>query len=199
MCHDAETPCSIMPEEEVIYWNLQWDIFWMGEFLCTLGKNYSASIGIPSSCCKLDLLKYTVPGIEQTHQRKGGSRGFFPVYPAWFISSWLTALPPPANIYYVQPGHIPKATNLRLLKDCSMYHLYLIILRTQVNALSDTTPSLGDLTNRWFRSWGSWWKMPSLILEIIVLICVFSCMCFYFCCGITSNASGQPPKKPPPC
>ena len=27
-------------------------------------------------------------------------------------------------------------------------------MRTQVNAMSDLTPSLGDLINQWFRSWG---------------------------------------------
>ena len=31
-------------------------------------------------------------------------------------------------------------------------------MRTQVNALSSLTPSLGTLLNQWFRSWGSWWK-----------------------------------------
>ena len=30
--------------------------------------------------------------------------------------------------------------------------------RTQVNALSSLTPSLGTLLNQWFRSWGSWWE-----------------------------------------
>lgn len=30
--------------------------------------------------------------------------------------------------------------------------------KTQVNTLSDPTPSLGDLINQWFRSWDSWQK-----------------------------------------
>lgn len=27
-----------------------------------------------------------------------------------------------------------------------------------MNALSDLTPSLGDLVNQWFGLWSSWWK-----------------------------------------
>ena len=62
-------------------------------------------------------------------------------------------------------------------------------MRTQVNALSDPTSSLGDLINRWFRSWGFWWKKLLLISRIIILICVFSCMCLYCCCRICHQGS----------
>ena len=41
----------------------------------------------------------------------------------------------------------------------------------QVNALIDPTPSLGDLVNLWFASWGSLWKKSLLVLGIIILIC----------------------------
>lgn len=47
-----------------------------------------------------------------------------------------------------------------------MYH----ILRTQVNALSDLTPSLADLINQWFWSWGLVKKLL-LVLGIIILTC----------------------------
>ena len=49
-------------------------------------------------------------------------------------------------------------------------------MRTQVNALSDLTPSLENLLNQWFRSWCSWWEKLLLTSGIIILICVFSCV-----------------------
>ena len=65
---------------------------------------------------------------------------------------------------------------------------------TQVKALSDPTPSLGDLINQWFWSWGSWWKKLLLILGIIS-ICVFSCMCLYCYCCICLHCSQTAAKQ----
>lgn len=59
-----------------------------------------------------------------------------------------------------------------------------------VNTLSDQTISLGDLINQWFRSGGSWWKKKSLPFRgLIILICVFCCMCLYYYCVICLQCS----------
>lgn len=57
-------------------------------------------------------------------------------------------------------------------------------MRTQVNTLSDPIPSAGDLLSQCFRSWHSRWKKLALVLGIVVLTCVFSCICQY--CGYGS-------------
>lgn len=73
-------------------------------------------------------------------------------------------------------------------------------MRAQLNALSDPTPSLGDLINQSFESWGSGWKKLLLTLGIIILICVFCCMCLYCCCGICLQCSQRAaPKELLPC
>ena len=66
-------------------------------------------------------------------------------------------------------------------------------LRTQVN-LSDPTPVLGDLVNQGFGSRGSLWIKFLLILGII-LVCIFSCMCPYCCCGICLQCSQTTAKE----
>ena len=61
-----------------------------------------------------------------------------------------------------------------------------------MTALSDLTPQPRELNksvNQWFGSWGFWWKNLLLILGIIILNCVFSCMCLYCCCDICLQSS----------
>ena len=64
----VETPSPIGPGKDGIYWNLQWDIppKWEG---------YFAALGFrgPLLCCKLDLLNWTIPGVEQASLKKGSS------------------------------------------------------------------------------------------------------------------------------
>lgn len=72
-------------------------------------------------------------------------------------------------------------------------------VRTQVIALSDQTPSLGRLTNQWFRSWDSQWK------KIITYFGnhfpdLFSPACASMAAvASASSAARQPPNEPPPC
>ena len=45
--------------------------FAMGELYPWVNRNYSISTWIPLSCCKLDLLKCTVPRMEDTLLKEG--------------------------------------------------------------------------------------------------------------------------------
>lgn len=72
--------------------------------------------------------------------------------------------------------------------------------RTQVNALSDPTSSLGDWIDEWFGSWGAWvgereWGGGLLILVIILIF--FSCICLYYCCGFCLQCSQRADKWAP--
>ena len=120
---------SIMPGKEIMwicnetYCQDGWVTLhpWVREY-------YSISTGILLSCCKLDLLKGTIPVMEHTplkERRKEGS---------WFgISCPVHLLMPDGAISSGQhgwcawPGQVPKAASLPLLKAkwaCSVFHWY---------------------------------------------------------------------------
>lgn len=61
-------------------------------------------------------------------------------------------------------------------------------MRTQGQAWACPTPSPVTLIHQWFGSWSSWWKNVH-ILRTIILICNFSCICLYCCCGICLQCS----------
>lgn len=164
-----KTPRPITPGK-VIYWNLQWEVpqgrcyfTYHGEENCPLRFHL---------CCKLDLLKYTVPEVEMHHWKRRKCR--LHGAPCAIIQVMLC----------IHPDVSAKVSSL--LKH----------MRTQVNALSTLTPGIRDLINQLLgleESRGSWWK-SSVILGIIVFICVFSCMCSIVVVASALNVGWYLPK-----
>lgn len=88
-------------------------------------RGNTVSTGIPLSCCKTDLLKLTMPGMEHAPLKKGRSWG------SWsgifhLLMPDSAAFPCP-HIWYAQPGQVAKAVNISLLKarwTCSVFYWY---------------------------------------------------------------------------
>lgn len=80
-----------------------------------LKGNYSVSTGIPWT---MDLLKCAIPGMEHTPLKKGSSWGSWSGIScpqAQLPTHWECCLPL-EYAWYVQPGQVPKSSNLSLLK-----------------------------------------------------------------------------------
>ena len=72
-------------------------------------------------------------------------------------------------------------------------------VRTHVIALSDQTPSLGRLTNQWFRSWDSQWKKVITYLGNHFPHLFSPARASMAAVASASSAARQPPHEPPPC
>lgn len=96
------TSSAIMPGKGGIYWNLEWDIHqaWYSNNSCFelwMRGNYSVSTRILLSCCRLEMLKHTIPGIQHAPLKGGRREGS--CFCTQSISSCLTMLPPLENMY----------------------------------------------------------------------------------------------------
>lgn len=62
------TPSPVMPGKGIIYWNLQWGMLTgLASYFTFLGEEGLLILHWdPLSCCKLDLLKCTMPEMEHT-------------------------------------------------------------------------------------------------------------------------------------
>ena len=90
--------------------------------------NYSVSTGILLSCYKLDLLKCTISGTEHTPSREEQVKvlTWHILPPIHLLMSHSVAFPG-QHVQYAQPGQVPKAAILPLLKarwTCSVFHWY---------------------------------------------------------------------------
>ena len=96
--------------------------------------NYSVSTRILLSCCRLEMLKHTIPGIQHAplkegrrkKNKRGKKRGVLFLYPVHLLMP-DNAASSGEHVWYAQPGHIPKAANLPLLEAwwaCSVFHCY---------------------------------------------------------------------------
>ena len=103
----------------------------MWELLCTPWWRgiSSCSTGIPLSCCKPDLLQCPILEIEHTPLREGEKLEIL----VWNILPVVHLLKPDVvaslsqHVWYAQPGQVPKAVNLPLLKARwahSVFHWY---------------------------------------------------------------------------
>lgn len=70
---DHSYPEAEFTNRDFIYWNLQLDLppGFMSYFTPWVRERYSVSPGISLSCCRLDLLKCIIPGLEHTLLEEG--------------------------------------------------------------------------------------------------------------------------------
>lgn len=85
------------------------------------------STGIPLSCCKLNLLQLTIPGMEHAPLKEGELlRVRSSISHSQSIFACLTILPPLTNMYGMH-NQVPKAANFPFLKARwahSVFHWY---------------------------------------------------------------------------
>lgn len=112
------TQCSNTPGKGLIYCNLHLGCRTrMGELLCSPGwRGTTQSAGIPLPCCKLDLLKCTILGMEHTPLEEGSRWGPGLAYPTPVLLTPGSAASSSQHVWFVQPGHVSKAANLPLLR-----------------------------------------------------------------------------------
>lgn len=106
-------PCALLlrtpvtAENGLVYWDLQWNIppGWARYFHPWVRKDDSVTAGVPLPCCQRDLMKDTVPGMEQLSLE--GDRMAVLSGPLALRSrphAWDRAAPLGQNIEYAQPG-----------------------------------------------------------------------------------------------
>ena len=78
--------------------------------------NYSISTGIPLFYCKLDLWKCTISGLEYLPPKEGRRWGFWPGISPIHPLTPDSGASPGRHECYAQPGQVPKAANLPLLR-----------------------------------------------------------------------------------
>lgn len=113
--------------EVIILWNLQCDVPWGGWVtLYPWGRGtYSDSTGIPLCLWNLQLLKYTIPGMEHATLEEGTMWGPWSgiTRPQSIFSSWQCCLLW-LTVCCVEPAQVPKAANhprLKARQACSVF------------------------------------------------------------------------------
>lgn len=113
MCYATEN--KLRHAWERLCQNLQWDVLpgWVSNFV-PLGEGKLLSLRWdPLSCCKLDLLKCTLPGMEHVPLKEGRRWGSWSDISCVQSSSSRCSC---QHVWYVQPGQVPTAANLPVLK-----------------------------------------------------------------------------------